>query len=121
MDVFLPASPRSSAWQRAGTLSYLLNMCTAFSQIIYMLKVEKHFTLVSTALSKRRYRFLVFSETSEYHCGQGTLLEITSRFLGSLVAQLVKNLPVMRKSWVRTLGWEDPLEKGKATHSSILA
>ena len=88
---------------------------------IYMLKVEKHFTLVSTALSKRRYRFLVFSETSEYHCGPGTLLEITSRFLGSLVAQLVKNLPAMRKSWVRTLGWEDPLEMGKATHSSVLA
>ena len=51
MDVFLPASPRSSAWQRAGTLSYLLNMCTAFSQIIYMLKVEKHFTLVSAVFS----------------------------------------------------------------------
>ena len=39
----------------------------------------------------------------------------------SLVAQLVKNPPAMRKTWVRSLGWEDPLEKGKATHSSILA
>ena len=39
----------------------------------------------------------------------------------SLVAQLVKHLPAMRKTWVRSLGWEDPLEKGKATHSSILA
>ena len=39
----------------------------------------------------------------------------------SLVAQLVKNLPAMRETWVRSLGWEDPLEKGKATHSSILA
>ena len=39
----------------------------------------------------------------------------------SLVAQLVKNLPVMRETWVRSLGYEDPLEKGKATHSSILA
>ena len=38
-----------------------------------------------------------------------------------LVAQLVKNLPVMQETWVRSLGWEDPLEKGKATHSSILA
>ena len=81
-------------------MSYLSNMCTAFSQIIYMLKVEKHFTLVSTALSKRRDRFLVFSEASEYHCGQGSLLEIASRFLGSLVAQLVKNPPAMRKTWV---------------------
>ena len=39
----------------------------------------------------------------------------------SLVAQLGKNLPVMQETWVRSLGWEDPLEKGKATHSSILA
>ena len=39
----------------------------------------------------------------------------------SLVAQLVKNLSVMWETWVRSLGWEDPLEKGKATHSSILA
>ena len=39
----------------------------------------------------------------------------------SLVAQLVKNPPAMRETWVRSLGREDPLEKGKATHSSILA
>ena len=39
----------------------------------------------------------------------------------SLVAQLVKNLPKVRETWVRSLGWEDPLEKGKATDSSILA
>ena len=38
----------------------------------------------------------------------------------SLVAQLVKNLPAMRETWVQSLGWEDPLEKGKATHSSTL-
>ena len=39
----------------------------------------------------------------------------------SLVAQLVKNPPAMQEIWVRSLGWEDPLEKGRATHSSILA
>ena len=39
----------------------------------------------------------------------------------SLVAQLVKNLPAMWEAWVQSLGWEDPLEKGKTTHSSILA
>ena len=39
----------------------------------------------------------------------------------SLVAQLVKNLPAMRETWVQSLGWVDPLEKGKATHSSIPA
>ena len=39
----------------------------------------------------------------------------------SLVAQLVKNLLAMWETWVRSLGWEAPLEKGKATHSNILA
>ena len=39
----------------------------------------------------------------------------------SLVAQLVKNLPAMWETWVQPMGWEDSLEKGKATHSSILA
>ena len=43
------------------------------------------------------------------------------RIWASLVAQLVKNLPAMRETWVSSLGWEDPLEKGKATYSSILA
>ena len=39
----------------------------------------------------------------------------------SIIAEMVKNLPVMRVTWVQSLGWEDPLEKGMATHSSILA
>ena len=39
----------------------------------------------------------------------------------SLVAQMVKNPPAMRETWVQSLGWEDTLEKGMATHSSILA
>ena len=41
--------------------------------------------------------------------------------LASPVTQLVKNLPVMQEAWVRSLGWEDLLEKGKAPYSSILA
>ena len=47
----------------------------------------------------------------EYHLG----------IWASLVDQLVKNLPVMKDTWVRSLGWEDPLEEGMAIHSSILA
>ena len=39
----------------------------------------------------------------------------------SLVAQMVKNPPAMRETWVESLGWEDPLEEGMATHFSILA
>ena len=38
-----------------------------------------------------------------------------------MVAQLVKNLPAMQETWVRSLGWEHPLEQGMATHCSILA
>ena len=38
----------------------------------------------------------------------------------SLVAQIVKNLPEMQETWFQSLGWEDPLEKGMATHSTIL-
>ena len=38
-----------------------------------------------------------------------------------LVAKLVKDLPAMQATWVRFLGWEDPMEEGMATHSSVLA
>ena len=50
--------------------------------------------------------------------GTGHLLQYS---WASLVAQLVKNLPAVWETWVLSLGWEDPLEKGKATQSSILA
>ena len=50
--------------------------------------------------------------------GTGYLLQYS---WASLVARLVKNLPAMWETKVPSLGWEDPLEKGKATHSSILA
>ena len=38
-----------------------------------------------------------------------------------MVAQMIKNLPAMPETWVQSLGWEDPLEKGTDTHSNILA
>ena len=41
--------------------------------------------------------------------------------VASLVAQIVKNLPTMQETWVQSWGWKDPLEKGMATHCSILA
>ena len=51
------------------------------------------------------------------------LLDLGNMFilLGSLVAQLVNNPLAMRETWVWSLGWEDALEEGMATHSSILA
>ena len=54
------------------------------------------------------------------NCGDGEGSS-TPVFLGFPVAQLVKNLPAMWETWIQSLGWEDLLEKGKATHFSILA
>ena len=52
---------------------------------------------------------------------QSGLTSYPNKCEASLVAQLVKNLPAMQETWVQFLGWEDPLEKEMATHSSILA
>ena len=72
-------------------------------------------------------------EESTYDAGDPGWISGSGRSLGegigyplqypwsSLVAQLVKDQPAMRETWVRFLGWEDPLEKGKDIHSSILA
>ena len=72
------------------------------------------------------YHLLNLKET----IGSNTAVLVISRILkeeenfltlNTLAAQLVKNPPAVWETWVRSLGWEDPLEKGKATHSSILA
>ena len=57
---------------------------------------------------------------SERSAGEGIGYPL-QYFGASLVAQLVKNLSAVWETWIQFLGWEDPLEKGKATHSSILA
>ena len=57
---------------------------------------------------------------SKRSAGEGTGYPLQSSWV-SLVAQLVKDLPEMWETWVESLGWEDPIEKRKATHSSILA
>ena len=48
-------------------------------------------------------------------------MEIPAHLTCLLVASLVKSPPAMPETWVQSLGWEDPLEKGTATHSSILS
>ena len=64
-----------------------------------------------------------FPMLSITHCIRGSSVGKWSlqTVKASLVAQLVKNLPTVRETWVRSLGWEDPLEKGMASHSSIPA
>ena len=63
----------------------------------------------------------IFPNVKEKKYRKSMLLIPCSHSRASLVAQLVKNLPVVRETWIQSFGWEDPLEKGKATHSSILA
>ena len=72
-------------------------------------------------------------KASAYNVGDPSLIPGSGRSTGegigysfqyswaSLVAQLVKSLPAMQETWIQSLGWDGPLEKGKATHSSILA
>ena len=69
--------------------------------------------------------FLSFRWTRLYSLVVGhysaNTIGVTYSKWASLVAQKVKNLPAVQETWVRSLVWEDPLEKGMATHSSILA
>ena len=60
----------------------------------------------------------------QHHSSKRSVLRCSAFFmvqLASIVPQVVRILPKMRETWVRSLGWEDSLEKGMATHSSILA
>ena len=79
-------------------------------------------------------RFLpLYGKESACNAGDPASIPVSGRYAGegigyplhvswaSLVAQMVKNLPAMRDTWVQSLSWEDPLEKGTAPHSSILA
>ena len=66
-------------------------------------------------------RWLLFSDFSwEWPCVWHLMIPIRSNGT-SPVAQMVKKLPAMQETWVWSLGWQDPLQKGKATHSSTLA
>ena len=75
------------------------------------------YTVVYSHSTTRSQSFVGEGATVAFKLNKGQIL--LSRV--SLVAQLVKSLPAMLETWVRSLGWEDPREKGKATHSSILA
>ena len=65
------------------------------------------------------------SESMDQACFFHTFCQMNLRHVildwAFCVVQLVKNPPAMQETWVQSLGWEDPLEKGKAPHSSIVA
>ena len=76
--------------------------------------------------STKQWIVLKHDSSTRFHLLIWTLIETdncnkTCWTQASLVAQPVKNLPATQENWVPSLGWEDPLEKGKAAHSSILA
>ena len=90
-------------------LVYSLELGLAFG--IWLLPLPAPFPLPPPAPSLSPFLPFIIDELSLF----------TSINQTSLVVQMVKNVPVMQESWVRSLGWEDPLEKEMATHSSILA
>ena len=110
---FLPRSKRL-------LISWLQSSSTA---ILEPKKTKSHFPLFPH----------LFGKESTWNAGDAGLIPGSGRSPGegigypfqyswaSLMTQLVKNLPAMWETWVQSLGWEDPLEKGKATHFSILA
>ena len=85
----------------------------------YWRKVDLSCLLISALQKSDSYTYIFFSIVG-YH----RILNIVPcavQWGGSLIAQTVKNLPAMQETWVRSLGWEDTLEKEMATDSSILA
>ena len=95
------------AWGRMDACICMIELLCCLPEIITTLIIS--YTSIQNKKFRRRKKEL-----------QTTLLSIF-RLKSAERAQLVKNLTVMWETWVRSLGWEDPLEKGKATHSSILA
>ena len=79
-----------------------------FNLYFYLIKVLRNFCLATN--------FLILKLGTKY-----TPIAEKVSLMASLIAQMVKYLPAMRETWVRSLGWEDSLEKEMATHSSTLA
>ena len=86
---------------------HLMQKADSLEKILMLRKIEG-----KTRRGRQRMRWLDGHQLNGHECEQSG---------ASLIAQLVKNLPATRETWVLSLCWEDPLEKGKATNSSILA
>ena len=91
------------------------------------------FNIIARFSLKRGFPGSAADKESAYNTGDLSLIPESGRspgegigyplqnYCASLVAQLIKNSPAMQETWVKYLGWENPLEKGTVTHSSILA
>ena len=79
-------------------------------------------SFIFQTLYRQEFRIICLSISKVYCCAwHRGLFNNTQYWIIGRVAQVVKNLPAMQETWVRSLDWEDPLEEGMATHSSILA
>ena len=116
-------------------LYFNFESCLLFSIVIYLLGVEAGVCFFFKDQLSLLFGLPGNSDDKESACNTGDLSLIpgSGRFPGegnsyplqyswaSLVAQMVKNLPTIRETWVWSLGWEEPLKEGMATHSCILA
>ena len=98
-------------WKQRGQVRFLFTKCGKLSGVIIKLFVG------STALKLELLTWGLVLFPSGLWSEQETVTFLQA----SLVVQLVKNPPAMRETWIRSLGWEGPLKRGKATHSCILA
>ena len=104
---------------------YSLEVCRLVSKCLKILLLLISSLILFKVISHTLYLVVVLLNLLWVLCvcepTYGLFWYMLHRHRASLVAQLVKNLPTVWETWVWSLGWEDPLEKGKATHSSILA
>ena len=106
------SSPSLTRLSPNETICVIWNVLSPYSYSLYQDSIFPS-SPISNDISHIKY-FLSFPHLI-------LLLSLPHHGWASLVAQLVKNPPAMQETWVWSLGWEDPLEKGKATHSSILS
>ena len=98
-----------------------IDVSLKFSCFIYDPMDVGNLILGFIAFSKSSLNICKFLDHVMLRPGLENFEHYFASFGASLIAQLVKNLPAMLETWVRSLDWEDPLEEGIATHSSILA
>ena len=97
------------------SLYWILQMNTMLCQSD-LHKTRSHYQVIFTTCSQNKSYWDCCGTHKRIHIPCKML-----RYMTSLVAQTVKNPPAMQETWVQSLGWEDPLEEGMATYSSILA